>query len=98
MTLDVRQHRPEWRSTGDKEFPFAADVAGSWWVLRLNHVFPERDLYTLFVDSAAIADFTPDRGSDMPLLATAPLLSDIVPQIEADSAASAIGPLSGFVE
>ncbi|WP_396908168.1 hypothetical protein [Mycolicibacterium sp.] len=98
MTLDAARHQPRWQSTGDKQFPFVADVAGAWWVLRLNHGFPEQNLYTLFVGKAAVADFTPDRGSDMPLLATAPHPNDPVTRVDADSAAAAISPLSGFVE
>jgi hypothetical protein len=42
--------RSDWLRTGYQHFPYAAEQSGQWWVLRLNHGFPEHDLYTLFVD------------------------------------------------
>jgi hypothetical protein len=39
---------PRWRRTGHPYFPVAAEVAGEWWVLRLN-CFPDHPMWTLFV-------------------------------------------------
>ncbi len=49
-----------WQRTGYRFFPYAAKESGTWWVLRLNVGFPEHDLYTLFIDSQAVADVTSD--------------------------------------
>jgi len=38
-----------WRPTENNHFPWAAQVDGTWWVLRLNN-FPDHPLYTLFID------------------------------------------------
>ncbi|MBZ5733715.1 hypothetical protein K8Z61_04330 [Nocardioides sp. TRM66260-LWL] len=40
--------RVRWQSTGDLYFPWAADLEGVWWVLRLNS-WPDHPMYTLFV-------------------------------------------------
>ncbi len=51
--------------TGYKFFPYAATQSGQWWVLRLNHGFPEHDMYTLFVDGKPSVGITgsPDDPS-----------------------------------
>ena len=61
--------QPQWLRTGYKFFPYAAHYSGQWWVLRLNHGFPEHDLYTVFIDGNAAADITADPGSPSPLIA-----------------------------
>ncbi|MEU1527242.1 hypothetical protein ABZ413_34140 [Nocardia rhamnosiphila] len=55
MTQPEALARPEWRGTGHARFPLAADVAGHWWVLRLNP-FPDHCLWTLFVDAVVRYD------------------------------------------
>ncbi|WP_231986595.1 hypothetical protein [Mycobacterium sp. 852002-40037_SCH5390672] len=57
--------QPRWLRTGYKFFPYAAEQAGHWCVLRLNYGFPEHDMYTLFVDGRAAIDITgsPDHSS-----------------------------------
>lgn len=48
---------PRWRRTGDPRFPVAADVAGTWWILRLNP-FPDHALWTLFIDGVVRFDLS----------------------------------------
>ncbi|WP_040792436.1 hypothetical protein [Nocardia paucivorans] len=65
---------PEWKRTGHRHFPVAAEVDGNWWVLRLNS-FPAHDMWTLFVDGVArydITDTPPTWGR--PLTEPAPAL------------------------
>lgn len=78
---------PRWHRTGYRFFPFAAEQSGRWWVLRINHGFPEHDLYTLFVDGEAVGDLTstPDDASRLPVL-------------DAATARSVVAPVSGFVD
>ena len=58
--------RPHWQRTGYRFFPFATEQSGHWWVLRLNHGFPEHDLYTLFIDGKAAADLTGSPDNPTP--------------------------------
>lgn len=44
-----------WLRTGAPVFVHAAQVGGTWWVLRRNG-FPDHPLYTLFVDGAVAGD------------------------------------------
>ncbi|AKF03709.1 hypothetical protein [Sandaracinus amylolyticus] len=45
-----------WRTTGDLDFPFAAEHDGHALRLRLND-FPDEPLHTLFVDGQDLGDF-----------------------------------------
>jgi hypothetical protein len=67
-SVDVRT-RPRWMRTGYRFFPYAALESGQWWVLRINFDFPAHDMYTLFVDGAAVADITGSTDHPAPLLA-----------------------------
>src|ERR1700730_12231159 len=48
--------QPQWARTGYMFFPYAANHFGQWWVLRLNHGFPEHEMYTVFVDGRPAAE------------------------------------------
>ncbi len=61
--------RPPWTRTGYEFFPYAAQHCGQWWVLRLNHGFPEHDLYTAFIDGSPAADLTANPDNPSPLVA-----------------------------
>lgn len=52
----------EWTTTGDLEYPWAAEVDGTRWRVRLND-FPDEILYCLMIDQTAVGDFHdwPDR-------------------------------------
>lgn len=57
----MTNHAPEkraviWRATGRAEFPYAADVNGQRWEIRVND-FPAEPLYTLLINSVAYADY-----------------------------------------
>lgn len=45
-----------WSATGDLDFPWAAEVDGPRWRVRLND-FPDAVMYTLLVDDQEIGDF-----------------------------------------
>ena len=45
-----------WRKTADAEYPFAAEVNGDRFVIRLND-FPADNLYTLLVNDREVANF-----------------------------------------
>src|ERR1700757_5132208 len=86
---------PQWLRTGYKFFPYAARQSGQWWVLRLNHGFPEHDMYTLFVDGKAAVDVTgsADHSSALvrsiaPLRPYDPAAGE--PTLEADEAATVV--------
>jgi hypothetical protein len=55
MTQPEALARPDWRSTGNRRFPLAAEVDGHWWVVRLN-VFPDHCMWTLFIDGVVRYD------------------------------------------
>ncbi|NMD54653.1 hypothetical protein FK530_13225 [Tsukamurella conjunctivitidis] len=82
-------------------FPYAAVVDDAWWVLRVNHGFPEHDLYTVFVDGTAVADATPGRGSspfDASLARLDQLSKGRGPQVEPAVAHAAIAPIAAFAD
>jgi hypothetical protein len=94
--------QPHWLRTGYKFFPYAARQSGQWWVLRLNHGFPEHDLYTLFVDGRPAVDVTgsPDHSSALvrsvaSLRPYDPAADE--PTLDADTAATVVGPVSSYV-
>jgi hypothetical protein len=94
--------RPDWQRTGYKFFPYAAQQSGQWWVLRLNHGFPEHDLYTLFIDGTAAADITDGGEHPSPLAASVAALtpadpSAAEPHLDADTAAAVVQTVSGYV-
>ncbi|MBI1208121.1 MAG: hypothetical protein GC191_12650 [Azospirillum sp.] len=45
-----------WSRTVEAEFPYAAELAGQQWLIRIND-FPAEPLYTLIVDGCEIGDF-----------------------------------------
>lgn len=53
---DYKQSSIVWSPTGDHEFPWEAEVSGRSLLVRLND-FPERPLYTLFVNSQEVRSF-----------------------------------------
>lgn len=75
MPIDTTA-QPRWRRTGYRFFPYAAELSGTWWVLRLNPGFPEHDMYTLFVDGHAAADLTIDPDLN--------LAADLAPEVATD--------------
>ncbi|CAM3684241.1 hypothetical protein ACXYTP_09320 [Tsukamurella ocularis] len=97
----VRSARPAWLRTGFRFFPYAAVVDGAWWVLRVNHGFPEHDLLTLFVDGAVVVDVTPGGSSspfDSGLARLDPLLGGREPLLDAATARTAIAAVAGFAD
>lgn len=93
--------RPHWLRTGYRFFPYAAQRNGQWWVLRLNHGFPEHDMYTLFVDGRVVADLTGDPSHPAPLVVSvAPLRpydpAADEPDLDADTAATVVGAVARF--
>lgn len=94
--------RPRWQRTGYTYFPFAAEQSGHWWVLRLNHGFPEHDLYTLFVDGAAVADITGSPDGPSPLAVSVGDLKPYDtppagPALDVDTARAVVAPVARFV-
>jgi hypothetical protein len=94
--------RPHWLRTGYRFFPYAAQHRGQWWVLRLNHGFPEHDMYTLFVDGRVVADITGDPDNPTPLVASVSALRPYdpatdEPALDDDTAATVVGAVSRFV-
>ncbi|MEU1982266.1 hypothetical protein [Nocardia sp. NPDC019395] len=90
MTRDVMQARPSWRGTGNPKFPLVAEVAGQWWVLRLNS-FPDHSMWTLFVAGAVRGDLTtvPANWGKLDIRAAPPLEPGIV--------AAVLTPIENFV-
>ena len=94
--------QPQWLRTGYKFFPYAARQSGQWWVLRLNHGFPEHDMYTLFVDGKPAVDVTGSADHSSALVRSiAPLRpydsAAGEPTLEADTAATVVAPVSGYL-
>jgi hypothetical protein len=94
--------RPHWQRTGYKFFPYAAQQSGQWWVLRLNHGFPEHDMYTVFIDGTPAADITPNANDPAPLVAGMASLKPTdrlaaEPQLDPDTAAAVVAPVSPYV-
>ena len=94
--------QPQWLRTGHRFFPYAAHHSGQWWVLRLNHGFPEHDLYTVFIDGRPAADITADPDNASPLIAGVASLrphhrAAAEPQLDADAAAAVLQAVSPYV-
>jgi hypothetical protein len=94
--------QPDWLRTGYTFFPYAAYYSGQWWVLRLNHGFPEHDLYTVFIDGSPAADISADPDNASPLIAgvaslPALQLRGAEPQLDADAAAAVVQAVSPYV-
>jgi hypothetical protein len=94
--------RPQWLRTGYKFFPYAAHHSGQWWVLRLNHGYPEHDLYTLFIDGSPAADITANPDDPSPLIAGVGSLKPFdsaaaEPQLDAETAAAVVQAVSPYV-
>lgn len=53
---DYLTEKIEWRETGDPTHPYAAEIDGEKYLIRLND-FPDEHLYTLLVDGNDVADF-----------------------------------------
>lgn len=93
--------QPDWLRTGYKFFPYAAQQSGHWWVLRLNHGFPEHDLYTLFVDGRAVADITGNADDHSPLVTSVASLKPYdhaatEPELDPDTAATIVNAVSRY--
>lgn len=100
-TID-KAARPHWLRTGYRFFPYAAQQSGQWWVLRLNHGFPEHDMYTLFVDGRPIADITGNLDDRFPLVASVASLKPYdgaaaEPALDAGTAAAVVSAVSRYV-
>ena len=88
--------------TGYKFFPYAAQQAGQWWVLRFNPGFPEHDMYTLFSDGTPVADLTGSADSATPLISSVELLKPyelaaLEPTLDVDTAAAIVGKIARYV-
>jgi hypothetical protein len=95
--------QPHWLRTGYKFFPYAAEQSGQWWVLRLNHGFPEHDMYTLFADGRPAVDITgnPDHLSALvrsiaSLRPYDPTAEE--PTLDADTATTEVRTVSHYVD
>jgi len=56
---DLAKHltrKLSWRNTGEVEYPYATEVAGSTWRICLND-FPDDILYTLIIDNSVVGKF-----------------------------------------
>jgi hypothetical protein len=76
-------------------------VDGAWWVLRVNHGFPEHDLLTLFVDGEVLVDITPGCGAspfETTLAGLRPLGGGTEAALDPESAGEAIGPVAEFAD
>ena len=94
--------QPQWLRTGYKFFPYAAHHSGQWWVLRINHGFPEHDLYTLFIDGSPAADITATPDDPSPLIAGVASLKPYdpaaaEPQLDDETAAALVKAVSRYV-
>lgn len=88
--------------TGYKFFPYAALQFGQWWVLRLNHGFPEHDMYTLFADGQAAVDITGSADHPSALVRSVALLNPYgpgpdEPALDADAAATVVKMVAPYV-
>lgn len=93
--------RPLWARTGYKFFPYAAQQADHWWVLRFNVGFPEHDMYTIFVDNQVAGDVTGDPDSSVPLIASIGALSSSLPQepmLDSATARAVVDGVARFVD
>jgi hypothetical protein len=95
--------RPAWVRTGYKFFPYAAQQADQWWVLRFNVGFPEHDMFTVFVDGQVAGDVTGDVDSSVPLVASIGALNPNPstaqePMLEAETARGVVDGVAKFVD
>ncbi|WP_241474142.1 hypothetical protein [Mycolicibacterium neoaurum] len=102
MSVDTNA-RPQWKRTGYKFFPYAAEQDGQWWVLRFNVGFPEHDMYTIFVDNEVAGDVTGSPGSSVPLIASIGALDPLVrderePKLDPAIARSVVEGVARFVD
>jgi hypothetical protein len=92
--------QPHWLRTGYRFFPYAAQQSGQWWVLRLNHGFPEHDMYTLFIDGRPTADITGNPNDRVPLVASIASLKPqdraAEPTLDPGTAATVVSPISRY--
>src|ERR1700731_567887 len=93
--------QPQWARTGYMFFPYAANHFGQWWVLRLNHGFPEHEMYTVFVDGRPAADITANPDDPSPLLAGVASLKPFdraaaEPVLDAETAAAVVKGVFGL--
>jgi hypothetical protein len=96
--------QPQWSRTGYKFFPYAANYSGQWWwwVLRLNHGFPEHDMYTVLIDGRPAADITAYPDDPPPRLAGVASLKPFdraaaEPVLDAEIAAAVVKGVSAYV-
>jgi hypothetical protein len=94
--------QPQWMRTGYKFFPYAAQHSGQWWVLRLNHGFPEHDMYTVFIDGRPAADITANPDDPSPLIAGVASLKPLdraaaEPELDAETAAAVVKVVAPYV-
>ncbi|MBE5477887.1 hypothetical protein E3G68_005241 [Mycobacteroides abscessus] len=100
MSVDTNAW-PRWMRTGYKYFPYAAQQAGRWWVLRFNVGFPEHDMYTMFVDNKAAGDVTGNANSSVALIASIGALNPSRPQeamMDAATARAVVDGVARFVD
>lgn len=95
--------RPVWNRTGYKFFPYAAEHAGQWWVLRFNAGFPEHAMYTLFVDNEVAGDVTGSAESSVPLIASIGALDPLTrdkrePKLDPATARDVVEGVARFVD
>jgi hypothetical protein len=101
--LGGHETRPSgFAETGYGFFPYAAQYSGQWWVLRLNHGFPEHDMYTVFIDGSPVADITASPEEPSPLVAGAASLQPFdsaaaEAQLDAETAAAVVQAGSRYV-
>jgi hypothetical protein len=95
--------RPQWLRTGYKFFPYAAHHSGQWWVLRLNHGFPEHDMYKLFVDGKPAVDIASSPGHPSALVRSIASLRPYdpaadEPRLDADTATTVVRTVAHYVD
>jgi hypothetical protein len=94
--------RLQWSRTGYTFFPYAVNYCGQWWVLRLNHGFPEHDIYTVFIDARPAGDITANTGDPSPLVASVVSLKPFdrvaaEPELDTETAAAVVQAVSRYV-
>jgi len=94
--------RPRWSRTGYTFFPYAAQYSDRWWVLRLNHGFPEHAMYTVFIDGKPAVDITANSADPAPLVAGVASLRPFdraatEPQLDAETAAAVVQAVSRYI-
>ena len=71
-------------------------------MLRLNHGFPDHDMYTVFIDGSPAADITANPDDPSPLIAGVASLKPYDPAaaepvLDADTAAAVVTAVSRYV-